>query len=118
LSNLYLIEPRPQDLDTLMELVKTYYEYDGHVFNAGLVKQSLKNLINDQTRGRVWIIDLIDENFTKNRIIGYIILTYGYSLEFYGRDAFIDEFFIVEGMRRKGLGKKVIELVLEKAKAF
>jgi GNAT superfamily N-acetyltransferase len=118
LSNLNLIEPRPKDLDVLVELVKSYYEFDRHLFDAGLVKESLENLIKEPTLGKIWLIDLSDEIYAENKTIGYIILTFGYSLEFHGRDAFIDEFFIVETMRRKGLGKKVIALVLEKAKTY
>ena len=101
-----------------MELVKSYYKYDGHDFDAGLVRESLEDLIKKSLLGRVWFIDLIDANHAKNKNIGYIILTFGYSLEFHGRNAFIDEFFIVETMRGKGLGKKAIELVLQKAKPF
>lgn len=118
MSSLSLVEPRQQDLDFLMDLVRSYYEYDGHVFDAGLVKESIKNLINQPSFGRVWLIDLFDKNSAKSRAIGYIVLTFGYSLEFHGRDAFIDEFFIVESERRNGFGKKTMELIVEKAKEF
>lgn len=106
MSSLYLVEPRSHDLDTLMELVKSYHKYDGHDFDASLVRGSLEDLIKKPLLGRIWLIDLIDVNHAKNKNIGYIILAFGYSLEFHGRDAFIDEFFIVETMRGKGLGKK------------
>ena len=42
---------------------------------------------------------------------GYLILTFGFSLEYGGRDAFIDEFFIATPHRGRGLGKAALEEV-------
>lgn len=76
MSSLYLVEPESQDLDTLMEFVKSYYKYDGHDFDAGLVRESLEDLIKKSLLGRFGF-DLIDANHAKNKNIGYIILTFG-----------------------------------------
>jgi GNAT superfamily N-acetyltransferase len=40
-----------------------------------------------------------------------LALTFGFSFEYGGRDAFIDEFFIKEGFRGKGIGKLVLKLL-------
>ena len=37
-----------------------------------------------------------------------LVLAFGYSLEYHGRDAFLDEFFIEEDYRGKGHGKKML----------
>jgi len=65
-----------------MDLMKLYYEYDGHAFNPILVKEALKNLVIDPTLGRAWFINLSCENPADSRVIGYVVLTFGYSLEF------------------------------------
>ncbi|WP_339380679.1 MULTISPECIES: GNAT family N-acetyltransferase [Cyanophyceae] len=43
--------------------------------------------------------------------MGYIVLTFGYSLEFRGRDAFIDELYIRESYRGQGVGMSVIQFI-------
>ena len=47
-----------------------------------------------------------------------MILTLGYSFEFRGRDAFIDELYIEPEFRRRGLGRRALEFVEEKARAL
>src|SRR2546426_9801736 len=42
------------------------------------------------------------------------LLTLGYSLEYRGRDAFVDELFVDENRRRQGIGRKAMQF-LERA---
>ena len=53
----------------------------------------------------MWLIKAGDE------AIGYVALTLGYSLEYHGRDAFIDEIYIRESHRGKGAGARPIKFV-------
>lgn len=94
------IPATPTDLNALLPLVEAFYQYDGHPFDAARAETTLRQLINNPSFGRVWLI-VVDEN-----IVGYLIVTYGFSLEYYGRDAFIDEVFIVEAFRGQGLGSQ------------
>jgi GNAT superfamily N-acetyltransferase len=41
--------------------------------------------------------------------VGYIVLTFGYSLEYLGRDAFIDEFYLRESYRGRRWGRRTLE---------
>ena len=50
-------------------------------------------------------------------LIGYVALCFGYSIEFGGRDAFIDEFFLVPEARGKGIGGRVLDAVKAEAAA-
>jgi len=43
--------------------------------------------------------------------VGYVVLCFGYSLEWLGRDAFIDEFYLREEYRGCGWGRKTMEFV-------
>lgn len=40
---------------------------------------------------------------------GYALATFGYDLEYAGRDAFITELFVVSGYRCRGLGRALLE---------
>ena len=46
------------------------------------------------------------------------MLTFGYSLELLGRDAFVDEFFLLESHRGHGWGRKAMEFVEQAAQAL
>jgi ribosomal protein S18 acetylase RimI-like enzyme len=48
--------------------------------------------------------------------VGYVVLTFGYSLEFLGRDAFIDELYLREYYRGRGWGRKTLDFVEEQAR--
>lgn len=43
--------------------------------------------------------------------VGYIVLAFGFSFEYQGHDGFIDECFIKDGYRKKGIGGKAMEIV-------
>ncbi len=43
-------------------------------------------------------------------IVGYLAVTFGFSLEYRGRAAFIDELFIRESSRGQGLGREALNL--------
>jgi ribosomal protein S18 acetylase RimI-like enzyme len=57
--------------------------------------------------GRVWLIQY------QSQAIGYVILTFGYSLEYGGRDAFIDELYIEPAYQGQGIGKQTIKFLEE-----
>ena len=43
--------------------------------------------------------------------MGYVVLTLGYSLEYHGMDAFVDELYVAPNERGHGLGKRALALV-------
>ena len=51
-----------------------------------------------------------------NTIVGYIVLTIGFSFEFHGHDAFIDELYIDAAHRRRGFGRQAVEFLEKKAR--
>ena len=85
--------------------MREYYAYDGHAFDEPKARTALLDFLRDPLLGRAWLI--YDEQIP----VGYIVLTLGYSLEYVGRDAFIDEFFLRESHRARGWGRKTMEFV-------
>jgi hypothetical protein len=68
------------DTDRLLEFMRDFYEYDRIRFDAGLARAALEGIINDGSRGRVWLIQLGGEpvgyavtrflmSFTSSRLI-------------------------------------------------
>ena len=50
-------------------------------------------------------------------MVGYLALCYGYSIEFGGRDAFVDELFVLEDRRSLGIGGRLLDHARDAATA-
>ncbi len=74
------------------------YEQSAQAFAAILVDDGL---------GRVWIFE------RGGSAAGYAVLTFGFSMEYGGRDAFLDDLFVREKHRGGGLGRTAMELILD-----
>ncbi len=95
------------DSETLLEFMREYYEFDHLPFDEQVARAALTKFVGDEALGRVWLISYEGE------AIGYLVLTLGYSLEYGGRDAFIDEVYIRESHRRRGIGQRVLTFAEE-----
>ena len=94
----------------ILELLTDFYETDVESPLAKKLRGTLTELLNYPKYGNVFIVKSgVD-------IIGYLILTFGYSIEYGGRDAFIDEFYIKENYRNKGIGKEALDYIIKYAR--
>ena len=93
------------DLPCLLPLVRAYHAFEGIELNDTRRRATLAALLADPTLGRVWLIE------SDRTVVGYVALTCGYSIEFGGRDGFVDELFIVEAARGRGCGSAVLAQV-------
>lgn len=98
------------DAGTLLEFMRAYYAFDGHVFDEAKARAALTALLRDANVGLAWLID------DGQNAVGYIVLCFGYSLEWLGRDAFVDEFYLREEYRGRGWGRKTMEFVEDRAR--
>ena len=65
-------------------MVGELYTFDHIPFDEHVTCVALGALLQEPAAGQVWLItDGADP-------VGYLVVTFGYSLEFGGRDAFID----------------------------
>jgi len=99
-----------RDVDVLEPLVGAYHTFEHIESDEQTRRVALSTLIADPGFGQMWRIDAGAE------CIGYIAITFGYTIEFGGRDAFIDEFFITEAHRGRGIGRVVLDRVVEYAR--
>ncbi len=100
------------DLDLILPLVQAYYEFDHLSFDERVARTALEHFMNDPTFGRVWLISVDRE------LVGYLILTLGYSIEYGGRDAFIDEVYIHAEYRGRGIDSRVLSFAEEECRAL
>lgn len=99
------------DADLLLEFMREYYAFDGHGFDREKARVALTSLLRDETFGRAWLILDVDIP------VGYIVICFGYSLEWLGRDAFVDEFFLSEAYRGRGWGRATMAFLEDAARA-
>jgi len=100
------------DTEMLITLMSELYKHDNSYFDEANTRKALPKIFSDESAGRVFMILLGEE------IVGYTVLTFGFSLEFHGRDAFIDELYLCEPYRKQGLGRKTISFLEEICKSY
>jgi diamine N-acetyltransferase len=99
------------DAETLLRFMSEYYAFDGHDFDGLKAQVALRALLRDANLGRAWLI------LDGGGPVGYVVLCFGYSLEWLGRDAYVDEFYLQEEYRGRGWGRRTMEFVEEAARA-
>ncbi|MER3554868.1 MAG: hypothetical protein C4331_11110 [Meiothermus sp.] len=90
-----------EDAPKLLEFIRLYYAYDGIPFGEPSIRRGLNTLLQDTSLGRAFLIQDGEED------AGYAILTFGFDLEFGGRQATVTDVFIKESHRSKGLESRV-----------
>jgi diamine N-acetyltransferase len=106
-------EARAEDLPALRRMMRSLAEHPPAIrFDEGDVQAALELFLAHVELGQAWLVWL------REKPVGYVILTLGYSFEFRGRDAFIDELYIEPQFRRMGLGRRAVEFVEQKARAL
>ena len=98
------------DVDLLLDFMREYYAFDGHGYDRHQARAALLPLLQNLNFGRAWII--LDGDLP----VGYAVLCFGYSLEWLGRDAFVDEIYFREGYRGRGWGRKAMTFLEDAAR--
>lgn len=98
----------PDDLAVLVELVAEYCHADDHEFDREVVVRGLAPLLADDTHGAIWLIDPAPTP-DLGGADGYIVVTWGWSIEIGGLDVVLDEFYVRS--RRQGKGSDALRVV-------
>ncbi len=91
----------PPDLDTLVDLHRSFCEIDGHPFDQLRARAAFVPLLVDDAHGVVWVVD---------EPHAYAVLTWGWSIEAGGAEAVLDELFVTE--RDGGVGAALVNHLL------
>jgi ribosomal protein S18 acetylase RimI-like enzyme len=100
---------RPSDLPLLTRMSVAFNEEDGHpLTSAG--KRALKVLCDGSPHGLAFIVE-------RDKIaIGYVAIGLGFSIEYGGIDAFLDEFYIDQTHRGAGAGTAALQALAKIAR--
>jgi GNAT superfamily N-acetyltransferase len=101
----------PGDAAIVRRFMECFYSEGGFEWHEE-VFQALEQLLADSNLGRVWVIEEGGED------VGYAALCFGFSLEFRGRDGFVDEVYVAQALRGRGLGRAALEFLVAEARAL
>ncbi|HYC54327.1 MAG TPA: GNAT family N-acetyltransferase [Candidatus Binatia bacterium] len=101
----------PSHAASMLALMRHYYFEDGYAFVLEQAAPALEKFLGSPELGRAWI--LLQDGIVR----GYVLLTFGYSLEYRGRDAFIDEIYVAPDLRGQGQGAIGLAVAEEGARA-
>lgn len=108
MDDLRLVPATVADLPVLVPMAVDFKIDDPEPRSAREL-EALRALLDEPTLGSVWMIH------DPTGPIGYAILCFGYSVEYGGRDAFLDEIYILPGRRGRGLGRRTLDLLADEA---
>ncbi len=100
----------PADIGRLLDLMAGFYREAGYGMNRALSHRAFVELLHDPALGQVWLLE------EDGRTGGYVVLTFGFSMEYGGRDAYVDDLFVLPECRRKGLARAGLGAVLEECR--
>jgi ribosomal protein S18 acetylase RimI-like enzyme len=103
-----VVSLRPATLDDLAELLprtRALNAHEGIAIDPPVLEAALGRLLRDPSLGGVWLIE------RGRAAIGYAIVTFGYDLEFGGRDAYLTELWIDPPARGNGAGRAALALL-------
>ncbi len=93
------------DLETILPRTRALNDHEGITISTERLAAALRVLLADPNLGGVWVID------DDGRTVGYAIVTFGFDLEFGGRDAYLTELFVDDSERGRGAGRAALDLL-------
>lgn len=111
-SALAIREATPKDEAELLRMMRLLAEQEpGKTkFDEPAARAAFRKFLSLPVFGRTWLL------CSENKTVGYIVLTIGFSFEFHGHDAFIDELYVDVPYRRRGFGRQAVAFLEKKAR--
>jgi L-alanine-DL-glutamate epimerase-like enolase superfamily enzyme len=96
---------RAEDLGPVLEMMGDYNRLEQIEWSKERCAAPLGELLGDHSLGMVVVAE------QDGAAAGYAVLTFGYDLEFGGRDAFLTEFYLMPAVRGRGLSRVLLSEV-------
>jgi GNAT superfamily N-acetyltransferase len=91
--------------DLVLALMREFYAFEHLPFDDAVASTALGALLADRRLGSLFLIAIGED------LVGYVAVTFGFSLEFRGRFALLDELYLRESARGRGTGKTSLHFV-------
>ena len=107
-----LLDAEISNIEQILVLIQDFYRHFGYPYTESEKRLTLEALFKTPTAGCIYLIQ------KEQRIVGYVFLSFYFSIEFGGVTAFIDELFVLPRDRGQGTGSRIIHLVEQKCLAL
>lgn len=101
----------PGTSETITLLARQFWSEAGEVFSRRQ-EDAMRTLMVDASLGRAWLAQY------RNEPVGFAVALYRHSIGYGGRVALLDDLYLVERMRGRGLGRRMLRAVSEDLEAF
>jgi GNAT superfamily N-acetyltransferase len=102
----------PGDITTLVAFMAEFYAESDYGLDQQLAEKAFAAILSDERLGYVWLID--DEA----KVVGYVVLTLRFGMEYGGLMACLDDLFVVPQSRNKGLSTAALVQVRDFCKSI
>lgn len=99
------------DVETILPMMLAFNRYESIPWTVERGVPALRRLLSDPNIGLLSLLEPDDGGPP----VGYVILTWGFDLEWYGRDAMLTELWVEPSARGGGVGKQAMALAEELA---
>ncbi len=97
----------PDDLDRVLSLVAAFHAEEGITSSDEANRAALGPLLNGIPHGAIYLIG------PGRAPIGYTVITFGWSVEFGGMDAFVDEIYLRPAVRGRGIATETLNALAQ-----
>ncbi|MCT4559263.1 MAG: GNAT family N-acetyltransferase [Pelagimonas sp.] len=97
----------PEDAEKLLKLQSDFHTEIGIDSDADHRLQAIAPLLDGSPHGAIWLIG------PRRAPVGYIAVTFTWSLEFGGLEGVIDELFIRPKVRKRGMGGEALSGIVK-----
>ena len=101
----------PNDLAVIVPMMEAFNRFEAIDWSPATGTPAVERLLGDVSLGVIGLVRI------DSRDVGYFVLTWGYDLEWNGRDAFLTELWLEPDFRGRGVGGDVIASIEETAMA-
>lgn len=92
------------DAENVLELMRAFYGEERLDFSESEARAAVIELLATPALGAVFLL-----RGEQGNARGYLVLTFGFSLEFRGRFVLLDEVYVDPALRGRGLGGSAVE---------
>ena len=97
----------PEDLDKLLPLVAGLHEEMGFDTDDAHREAAVAPLLDGSPHGAIWLVG------PRRSPVGYIAVTFGWSVEYGGLDGIVDELYIRPAVRGRGMGAEALDAIVK-----
>ena len=87
----------PEDTDSLLPLVAAFHGEMGYDTDTAHHMAAVKPLLNGSPHGAIWLVG------PRRAPVGYVVISFGWSVEYGGLDGIVDEIYVRSAVRGRGI---------------